>query len=304
MIYYFRKLYWEGNILNYYDKKVINNKEIYIVEQHHHALLPWAEYRKTLIKAPILISLDHHTDTRSAFLHNSYDFKKDKPNEILRKQLIKYVDFKNETSILTAVTKLRNDEHIDLANKADIVSKSFIICYSQSNDSPYSYEMSKYQSSWHERIFNNISKPEPQRPFTYPESNIYIVENICSIGCEANPHNDDCLIPHFNQAIESDFLQHKLSIINEMKPGLVINNNIIEDYILDIDLDYFHTIASISPIDTSIFYNMIRNAKIITIATEPDFVDMWREDYKYDLNINSQILLEKLLTHIENALNQ
>lgn len=286
--------------MNYYDKKIINNKEIYIVEQHHHALLPWAEYRKSHLKAPILMSLDHHTDTRSAFMYNSYDFKKDKPNEILRNKLIQSIDFKNKKSLLTAVTKLRNDEHIDLANKVDIVSKTFIICYSQSNDNPLSNEESRYISSWHERIFNNISEPKPKRPYTYPESNIYIVENICSIGCEG-PHNDDCVIPHFNQAIESNFLLHKLSIINEMKPGLVINNNIIEDYILDIDLDYFHTIDSISPIDTSIFYNIIRNAKIITIATEPDFVNMWREDYKYDLNINSQILLEKLLNHIENA---
>lgn len=287
--------------MNYYDKKVINNKKIYIVEQHHHALLPWAKYRKTLLKAPILISLDHHTDTRSAFLYNSYDFKKDKPNEVLRKQLIQDVDFENENSMINALTKLRNDEHIDTSIQSDIISKAFIVCYSQSNDRPLSNEESKYMSSWRKNFFNKI--PDPERPFTYPESNIYIVENKCSIGCEG-PHNDDCVIPHFNQAIESNFLQHKLSIFNEMRPGLIINSNkIIEDYILDIDLDYFHTMAYISPIDPSIFYSMIRNAKIITIATEPDFVDMWRKDYGYDLNINSQTLLEKLLHHIENALN-
>lgn len=284
-----------------YDKKVINNKEIYISEQHHHVLLPWAECRETLLKAPILVTLDHHTDTHSAFLHYSYNRRLDEINESLRKQLIQDVNFKNKTSMLSAICKLKNDEHIDLSLETDIISKAFIVCYSESYDNPRSIEESRYMSSWRENMFNKI--PKPKRPFTYPESNTYIVENTCYIGCEG-PHNDDCMIPHFNQSIESDFLKHKLSIMNEMKPGLIINNSeITEDYILDIDLDYFHTMTSICPTDTTTFYELIKNAKIITIATEPDFVDMWREDYEYDLNINSEILLKKLLNHIENALN-
>jgi len=43
-------------------------------------------------------------------------------------------------------------------------------------------------------------------------------------------------------------------------------------YVLDIDLDYFRTIKSLTPDDPSAFHDLIRRAVAITIATEPDYV--------------------------------
>jgi hypothetical protein len=43
-------------------------------------------------------------------------------------------------------------------------------------------------------------------------------------------------------------------------------------YILDIDLDDFHTRKSIKPQDASVFHNLICRATAVTFATEADFV--------------------------------
>lgn len=47
-------------------------------------------------------------------------------------------------------------------------------------------------------------------------------------------------------------------------------------YILDIDLDVFHTVGSIEPKDPASFYRLIRGSLAITIATEAECVDeLW-----------------------------
>lgn len=112
-----------------------------------------------------------------------------------------------------------------------------------------------------------------------------------------SPHDFECQIPH-NQGIETIFINDKLNIMNQMMPGIIENNEIKADYILDIDLDYFHSSKSIQPQDPNLFYSLIRNSAIITIATEPWYVSQWK---KWDNDISSDFLLEKMLIHIENA---
>jgi len=87
--------------------------------------------------------------------------------------------------------------------------------------------------------------------------------------------------------------------MSEMIPDTIINGVIGSDYILDIDLDYFHTLRSIQLADTSTFYNLINNAGLITIAKESLWVDRWRE--QYDNNLDIKTLLNKLLEHIDKA---
>lgn len=126
-----------------------------------------------------------------------------------------------------------------------------------------------------------------QAPEGCPESEngMYILDSECWI--------DD-------PTIESIYLDDKLTTINEMMPGLIEDNHFTQEYILDIDLDYFHTVNSINPHDHNTFYNLIRNSKIITIATEPLCVEGGR--YEND-EINSESLLDALLNHIEHALS-
>ena len=62
-----------------FQQKNINGKSVYLVEDHHHALLPWAYERDRLGIAPHVLTLDHHTDTLPAFTH--YDETHEKPHE-------------------------------------------------------------------------------------------------------------------------------------------------------------------------------------------------------------------------------
>ena len=43
-------------------------KDIYVVNDHHKALVAWVFVRRSLDTAPNLITIDHHTDTHEAFL--------------------------------------------------------------------------------------------------------------------------------------------------------------------------------------------------------------------------------------------
>jgi len=140
------------------------------------------------------------------------------------------------------------------------------------------------------------------KPYHYPEVNICIVKNLCSVGCIKAPHDENCLMKHFNQAIESILLNEQLSIIGDMKHGLVKNNILTDPYILDIDLDYFHTRQAIKPHNPTTFYSLIKKAEAITIATEPEYINEWAQIYKYDTQLNAEMLFNDLKDHIYNAL--
>lgn len=46
----------------------IGGKDVYVVDDHHQDLAPWALVRHQLGQAPNLITIDHHTDVYEAFL--------------------------------------------------------------------------------------------------------------------------------------------------------------------------------------------------------------------------------------------
>lgn len=294
-----------------FEHKIINNKDIYIVENHHHVLEPWANYRKETNETPILITLDHHTDCHPAFLfYCYYQYQREEidKEEMYRNQEAQLIDFNDVCTVRDAIEKLKHDEHIDAGIKSGIIKTAFIISYQATFDKPMSYKEEKrvkearsYEAiiaSLQGKAFEVVSKEG------YPESEngMYIIGANCWIGDEDNhptPHDNSCIKPHYDQATESIYLEDKLSTINKMNPGLVKNNQLTVEYILDIDLDYFHTLQSIQPEKYDIFYNLIRNAKIITIATEPDCVDMLKYEGE---QINSSLLLDALLAHIERAL--
>ncbi|PEP91607.1 hypothetical protein CN582_27040 [Bacillus wiedmannii] len=294
--------------------QTIDSKDIYIVKHHHQVLEPWAIYRERNA-APILVTLDHHTDCHSAFLqHSALQIEGDRDEMdahrvAFRKNCIDEINYNDLNTVRSAIGNLKHDEHIDAAIKSSIIEKALVISYDAHRDDPMSFKESKRIEEYNStpailaRMRGEIF--EVQAPEGYPESenSIYILDKKCWIGDQAKhpaPHNDDCTKPHYDQAIESIYLEDKLNTINEMIPGLIENNQFTQDYILDIDLDYFHTIKSIQPENCDTIYNLIRNAKIITIATEPICV----ENLKYgNEQINSELLLDALLNHIEQALS-
>ena len=71
-----------------------------------------------------------------------------------------------------------------------------------------------------------------------------------------------------------------------------------QPYILDIDLDAFHSRQAIEPADRTTFYRLIRNAVAITVATEAECVDELKFDGE---EIDTDFLQARLVEHIKAA---
>ena len=95
----------------------IGGKDVYVVDDHHYALAPWALMRRRLGRAPNLITLDHHTDVHEAFLGHAHleTYESGGDAWALARDLVKCIDWQNDQSLLWAIEHLRHDEHIDAA---------------------------------------------------------------------------------------------------------------------------------------------------------------------------------------------
>lgn len=261
-----------------YQVKNIEGKDIYIFKSHEQALMPWALIRRKFKEPLNLITLDHHTDTIEAFRdHIFFSLQKHEYDPVdnfleqykpIADTLIKGIDFTKDESVQKAIEILDHDEHIDAALRSGIISLAT------------SFNLNSFSSN---TIKNRI---------------IEVTSN-CAIGCTKRPHDDECEIAHANQVIESEYLNHLLKTANSIAQSIGVISIEDEPYILDIDLDYFHTEKSISPNNTSTFYRLIKNSTAITIALEPECV----EEEKLDNSlITSESLLLYLIEHIKLAI--
>lgn len=280
-------------------REMINSKDVYIFRDHHHALLPWSKIRGDFETAPILITLDHHTDTRPAYLnHMFHTYGEDSVNNVeIRESLASKVVYSSEGSVNEAIQNLRHDEHIHAAILSDIIKFAFVI---QLNDSigTVSVEQKKYREvrfgngpPWK----NNVEYPQP--PFTYevPSNGIFVIPTLCLPWCDRKTHNDECQKELYDSVLEDYFLQEKIREGNEMAIFAGIESIEEQNYILDIDLDYFHTEKSVMPKSATIFSRLICNASAITIALEPSCVTSLALEGE---SISSEYLLEKVKEHI------
>ncbi|MDD4180340.1 MAG: UPF0489 family protein [Victivallaceae bacterium] len=91
------------------------SKNVYIVEEHHQVLLPWSLERLKLKTAPIVLTLDHHTDVLPAF------------NERIP---VEHQQFSRTPDIVRrAIDDLRHDEHLDFAIRSDIISRAVLFSH-------------------------------------------------------------------------------------------------------------------------------------------------------------------------------
>ena len=77
---------------------------------------------------------------------------------------------------------------------------------------------------------------------------------------EDEPLNSEKYCRYFDMALEDDFLEKYLPFMPE------------KNYILDIDCDYFKTEKSLRPVKADIFRSLMKNADMITISREDDWV--------------------------------
>jgi len=80
------------------------------------------------------------------------------------------------------------------------------------------------------------------------------------------PNESGGKFPFKDSAIDSFFLEQKLDDANDMLASLGRTTLDREEYILDVDLDYFLTPESLHPTDAVIFQTLLCNAVGITIT--------------------------------------
>jgi hypothetical protein len=252
----------------------IAGKDVYIVESHHHVLQSWADLRRSLTAAPVLLTLDHHTDTYEPFYRHLYDATsgltgdaKVAAMDAMLPGMIANLRYDDEASVKDAIGKLHNDEHVHTAIQAGIVSRAFVVNLSHSTCS--------------ERGI------------------LYEAGSICAIGCVKPSHDDACTPVHAAQVLESVYLDHELNALNTVAAQDGVPAVEAEPYVLDIDLDYFHSEKAIDPRDPATFYRLVRNAVAVTIATEPEYVEDLRDK---DSKVTGETLLERMKQHIAAAM--
>ena len=280
------------------EKQVIRGKPVYVFESHNEALWPWAEMKSAHPGRLILITLDHHTDTKLAFLTSNYvyDYAQGNLDKSLERiaERVAQIDPKREEDIKQAVADLRNDEQIDAAIRLGLFE--FAFCFNNKNKNTRSTEEEEYFAD----DISFLLKSPPQPPFTYavPDRNIYEIAEPCAVGCNERCHGDECDRKQADQVLESVMLNELITKANRFAEPTGIQSITGLPYVLDIDLDYFRSVKGLAPEDPQTFYGLVRNANGITIATEPKYV----EGGRIDSDLTSQSALQKMLQHIEKAL--
>lgn len=289
-----------------YQLKVINGKNVFIVESHHHALLPWSLIKKGFDANLILISLDHHTDCMPAFnAHRCIESKSDDAKyDQMFETLFSDFNYQDEKSVLRAIYKLRYDEQIHTAICGKIFTHSFSINFSDQTPSveelTYRNLISiQFKKMLHEGIpLKEIEKPKGPYTYELPRNGMFTISPDCYLGCLKVPHDDECRIRLYADAIESDYLSYQLAVASQMSFTSGLGSLDKSPYVLDIDLDYFHSDKSIKPKDPKKFYSLIRDAKALTVAMERRCVETLKLEGE---QIDSEKLLVQLLGHIHNA---
>jgi hypothetical protein len=280
----------------------IKGTDIYVVDDHHKALAAWALTRRTLGDAPNLITIDHHTDTHEAFLRYAH-WEREKMRAVdadsLQAQLVSQVDYDCDASVEAAVSKLKHDEHICAATGSRILGNAFCIQLSDSGgyQSVEEEAASKLRAQWPPQFV-----AQPVRPFTYlpAADRIYVISFDCYVGCDAGTHDDSCEITRAGQIIDAKYLDDQLGRGAEISRCIGLADLEAVPYILDIDLDAFHTRRAINPEDPSTLYRLIKNALAITIATEAGCVEeLWLDDAD---RMCCEDLLSDLFAHFDKAL--
>jgi hypothetical protein len=282
-------------------------KNVYIVSSHHHVLKAWAEVRGAVTAPPNLITLDFHTDTLEPFLRHIAHQVERRPADSLdaealgRIALVNEINFQDEASVERAIQLLRHDEHIQAATRSGILNLAFVVSFD--GKATESEEEKQYDDEYPYLIrkFRSDIPALPPRPhhFAIPEGRCFILPHQCRIGCTEIPHNDDCNYAVSNEVLEAPYLHRELDLAQEIATSIGIPDLLAEPYILDLDLDFFHTHKSLSPDDPSVFHSLIRGALAITIATEPDWTaECWLDPQPPPI----EEMLQSLYGHVGEAM--
>lgn len=249
-------------------------KDVTIVEHHHEVLEAWCR-----TSGHNVITLDYHTDSYTALLNYSHyeavkslgaDSHPDFPEMRRRIADDEIASYRQTKDIRRAISLLKFDEHIDFAVRAGIINRSFALVK---------------HDGYNSTVNDNVYSIERQHP-KYRGQKIMEYQPTCLPGCKREPHNDDCWIDVSSNSIDDVVLGGAISKFSEYEP------NLLTDFILDIDCDYFTSIRSLTPHSMSIFKDLIKRSTLITIALESSCVELCRLDHE---TITSQMICDRIL---------
>lgn len=240
-----------------------------VFEDHHHALVPWSRWRTgTGSRAPRLITIDHHCDTKEAFGFAAYT-PPFGTNRVDQRGYLAAIDRGDETTIEIAIERLRHDEHIDAAIRSGILDAAFVVAEStyrglkSLEHEAYDVEHRAIEDPTEAFLYRRW-KPVPDPPMTYamPDHRMVLIDpNYYRRGTTL-------FHPWPDEVLESEHLEDRLRIFEQMlRDG---GEPLLEGtpYILDVDMDVFRTWASLSPRDPSTFHRLVRGAIGVTVALE------------------------------------
>lgn len=254
-------------------QKLSSHKTIYIVQSHNEVLEAWEQHPGCNV-----FSLDYHTDTREAFHNYSYwrtdsEIKagrcRDPEKRILElkeEKLSAYLDRK--TNIGQINENLKHDEHLDFAVAADLVNLVFVLSTSRNENSSNGNVYLCHKGSY-----------EGQRIMEYSP--------LCISSCSKKIHDDSCAVLRADHVLESPFLGEAI------RRAESLSRTFFDDFILDIDCDYFNTERSLFPDNTERILMLMERARIITIALEPECVAICRCE---NSQLTSEVILRRLLS--------
>ena len=249
-------------------RRVIGGKRVYIFERHNFALCAWAEIKRSHSPELALITLDYHTDTQPAFKRFANDGNRSKMESRIAERIFQ-IDARDNQSVFEAAVDLANDEQIDAAMRLKLFNAAF--CFNQQNKTTPSIAGNhNTEPDWLSLVDCDCTED------LVVSDRIFEVGESYAIGWTGSVHDGAWDRAFADQAIESVMLRQLVTRANLMAATIGIADICDQPYVLDIDLDYFRTMDSLTPKDPSAFHELVKKARAITIATEPSFVTKLR----------------------------
>jgi hypothetical protein len=123
---------------------------IVTVGLHHQVLTAWAEYRRTLVSAPAVLSFDFHTDVMRCFRGREPD-----PADSA---------WRSADAVADAVAKLRHDEHFDWALRGGVIGSAVIAALSPCAVAPEHEKLQVIRHPDLPEVDAMLNDPEAFRP--------------------------------------------------------------------------------------------------------------------------------------------
>lgn len=246
---------------------------VYIVRSHHHVLKEWYRHRGSGMQ---LLSFDYHTDFHEAFLRQLNDpatlgaISWERRNSFLHRHI-------PCADVDAAIVDLRNDEHVDFAIQSGMIEKAYVFsCCEYGNRDRVltvpAIEMDDEQTRISDfmRNFSPIVLLGPTRREVARAQNELLAAHGEKRIVSLPEHRHPLL------AAKEESGRAKLvttdEVLSEVLETFGVEGLNRDNYIFDFDCDFVRDEDAMTHGGFDVLKSIIRGAKAITIAQEPDCV--------------------------------